>query len=67
LGIVGSFGFTSAGAIAGGYFIGSYIDKKYDTSPWFMMLLIFWGIIGSFIKFFQIIKKLSDEEKNNKR
>ena len=28
LGIVGSFGFTMAGAVAGGYFLGSYLDKN---------------------------------------
>ena len=66
LGLVGSFGFTTAGAIAGGYFLGSYIDKKLSTSPWFMLCFIILGIVGSFIEFFKVIKKLSgNNEKNN--
>lgn len=64
IGLVGSFGFTTAGALAGGYFLGTYIDKRYGTSPWFLMIFLFWGAIGSFIKFFQVIKKLSDENEN---
>lgn len=64
IGLVGSFGFTTAGALAGGYFLGTYVDKRYGTTPWFLMIFLFWGVIGSFIKFFQIIKKLSDEDKN---
>lgn len=64
IGLVGSFGFTTAGALAGGYFLGTYVDKRYGTSPWFLMIFLFWGVIGSFIKFFQVIKKLSDENKN---
>lgn len=65
LGIVGSFGFTTAGAVAGGYFLGSYLDKKLNTSPWFMLFFMMLGIVGSFLEFFKIIKKLLGE--NNKR
>ncbi|HHT9146664.1 MAG: AtpZ/AtpI family protein [Candidatus Brocadiaceae bacterium] len=61
LGLVGSFGFTTAGAMAGGYFLGSYIDKKLNTAPWFMLSFIMLGIAGSFIEFFKLIKKLSRE------
>ena len=64
LGMVGSFGFTTAGAIAGGYFLGNYLDKKLNTAPWFMLSFILLGIAGSFIEFFKLIKKLSRE--NNK-
>ena len=63
LGMVGSFGFTTAGAIAGGYFLGSYLDRKLNTFPWFMMSFVLLGIIGSFIEFFKLIKKLSGENK----
>ena len=59
LGIVGSFGFTMAGAVAGGYFLGSYLDKKLNTAPWLMLSLIMLGLAGSFIEFYKLIKKLS--------
>ncbi len=64
-GLVGSFGFTTAGAIAGGYFLGSYIDKKLSTPPWFMLCFIILGIVGSFIEFFKVIKKLSGNNEKN--
>jgi len=64
-GLVGSFGFTTAGAIAGGYFLGSYVDKRLDTSPWFMLSLVLLGIIASFIEFFKVIKKLLNDNKKN--
>lgn len=63
LGLVGSFGFTTAGAVAGGYFLGSYLDKKLNSSPWFMLSLIILGITASFIEFFKLIKKLNSESK----
>ena len=63
IGLVGSFGFTTAGAMAGGYFLGSYLDKKLNTAPWFMLSFIILGIAGSFIEFFKLIKKLSRENK----
>ncbi|MEB2308596.1 MAG: AtpZ/AtpI family protein [Candidatus Brocadiaceae bacterium] len=62
IGLVGSFGFTTAGAIAGGYFLGSYLDKKLDTHPWFMLVFIMLGIIGSFIEFFRVVMKLLSNE-----
>lgn len=65
IGLVGSFGFTTAGAMAGGYFLGSYLDKRFDTSPWFMMSFIILGVIGSFIEFFKLVKKLLEENNKN--
>ncbi|MEK7358783.1 MAG: AtpZ/AtpI family protein [Planctomycetota bacterium] len=61
LGLVGSFGFTTAGAMAGGYFLGNYLDKKLNTAPWLMVSFILLGMAGSFIEFFKLIKKLSKE------
>ncbi len=66
LGLVGGFGFTTAGAIAGGYFIGSYLDRKFNTSPWIMISFIMLGIIGSFVEFFKLVKKLLNEDKKGK-
>ncbi|MCF6157450.1 MAG: AtpZ/AtpI family protein [wastewater metagenome] len=63
VGLIGGFGFTTAGAIAGGYFLGSYLDKRFDTYPWLTLILILLGITGSFIEFFKLVKKLSGENK----
>ncbi|BBO16985.1 conserved hypothetical protein [Candidatus Brocadia pituitae] len=61
IGVIGSFGFTTAGAVAGGYFIGSYLDKKLNTYPWLMLIFMILGIVTSFIEFFKMVKKLLGE------
>lgn len=48
--------------MAVGYFLGSYLDKKFDTSPWIMVILIMLGVAGSFIEFYRLIKKLFAED-----
>lgn len=63
VGAIGSFGFTTAGAVAGGYFIGTYLDKKLNTYPWLMLVFMMLGIVASFIEFFKVVKKLLGEQK----
>jgi F0F1-type ATP synthase assembly protein I len=59
---VGSFGFIMAAAIFMGYYIGSYLDRKLDTEPWFLLLLLILSIIGAFIKFVQSVKEVSGKK-----
>ena len=59
---VGSFGFIMAAAIFMGYYIGSYLDKKLDTEPWFLLLFLILSIIGAFIKFVQSVKEVSGKK-----
>jgi F0F1-type ATP synthase assembly protein I len=59
---VGSFGFIMAAAIFMGYYIGSYLDKKFDTEPWFLLLFLILSIIGAFIKFVQSVKEVSGKK-----
>ena len=59
---VGSFGFIMAAAIFMGYYIGSYLDKKLDTEPWFLLLFLILFIIGAFIKFVQSVKEVSGKK-----
>ena len=63
VGVVGSFGFTTAGAIAGGYFLGNYLDKKLNTHPWLMLVFMLLGMAASFIEFFKVTRKLFDVNK----
>ena len=60
---VGSFGFIMAAAIFMGYYIGSYLDRKLDTEPWFLLLFLILSIIGAFIKFVQSVKEVSGKKK----
>ena len=56
--LIGSFGFMMGASIFVGYYLGSYIDKKFGTSPWFMLLFLILFMIGAFIKFIQSIKEI---------
>ena len=56
---IGSFGFIMAAAIFMGYYLGSYIDRKLDTEPWFLLLFLILFIIGAFIKFVQSVKEVN--------
>ena len=53
LSLVGSFGLTMGAAILIGYYLGSYIDRKLGTTPWFMLVFLILFMIGAFIKFVQ--------------
>jgi len=61
---VGSFGFIMGAAVFMGYYTGSYIDRKLDTEPWFLLLFLILFIIGGFIKFVQSAKEVSDKKEN---
>ncbi|MFQ6079144.1 MAG: AtpZ/AtpI family protein [Thermodesulfobacteriota bacterium] len=53
----GSFGFIMAASILVGYFIGSYLDKQFDTEPWFLIIFLFLAIIGAFIELFKTFQR----------
>ena len=55
---IGSFGFLMAGAILFGYFTGNFLDDYFDTSPAFLVLFLVLAIIGGFMEYLKIIKKV---------
>lgn len=65
---IGSFGLMMGAAIFLGYFLGSSIDRRLGTYPWFMLLFLVLFMIGSFVKFFQDAGLISghcrDQKKN---
>ncbi len=62
LGVTGGFGFMMGGSIFVGYLIGSYLDKKFDTSPWLLILFIVMGVVAGFMEFYKTIKKISIDD-----
>ena len=63
---IGSFGLTMGACILLGYYLGSYIDRKLDTSPWFMIILVLLFMLGAFIKFVQETKAATDNKPEQK-
>ena len=62
LGIVGSFGFLMGGSIFGGYLIGDFLDKRFNTTPWFVIIFVLMGVVAGFLEFFKTLKRLTKEK-----
>ena len=58
--LVRSFGLTMGAAILLGFYVGSYLDGKLGTDPWFMVLFVILCIVGAFIKFVQSTKTIDN-------
>jgi len=61
-GTYGAVGFQLAITVVGGLFLGSYCDKKFDSSPWFTVLGLLLGSIGGF---YNLIRILEWKQKKN--
>lgn len=62
--LFGSFGFMMAASILVGYFIGSYLDNKLGTTPWFLLVCLLLSVIGAFIEFFKTVSRYNKGSKN---
>jgi F0F1-type ATP synthase assembly protein I len=51
-----NFGFTMAAAIIVAYFLGTWLDRKFDTEPWCLIGTLLWFIGAAFVKLFQVTK-----------
>lgn len=51
-----NFGFTMAAAIIVAYFLGTWLDRKFDTEPWCLIGILLWFIGAAFVKLFQVTK-----------
>ncbi len=45
-----------------GFLIGNYIDKRFGTAPWFMVLFVCLGFVASIRQTIAIIKKASNNK-----
>jgi len=57
-----SFGFTMAAAIVIAYFLGTWLDRKFGSEPWFLMGFLFWFIVAAFVKLFQVAKTCNHKQ-----
>ncbi len=60
--LIAGFGFTMAAAIFMGYYLGSYIDRRLDTSPLFLLIFLFLFMAGAFIKFLQSVREANNDK-----
>ncbi len=57
LGFISTVGMAMACSIGLGVLIGYYIDKKFNTEPWFFFIFLIFGIIAAFKNLHLMYKK----------
>lgn len=45
------------------FFLGRWLDQKFETAPWLMIAGLAIGTIGGFIKFFRTVLSLGDSKR----
>jgi len=68
LGLTGGIGAAMAASILGGYFLGRYLDAKFGTAPWLLILTLLLCMTAGFLEVYKIVKKVTKETtKNDKK
>ncbi len=68
LGLTGGIGAAMAASILGGYFVGRYLDAKFGTAPWLLILTLLLCMTAGFLEVYKIVKKVTKETtKNDKK
>ncbi len=68
LGLTGGIGAVMAACILSGYYIGRYLDAKFDTAPWLLIASLLITMVAGFLEVYKIVKKVTKETtKNDKK
>lgn len=54
-----------AACILIGYFIGRYLDAKFGTAPWLLIVSLLMSMTAGFLEVYKIVKKVMKETANN--
>ena len=66
-GVYGAIGFQLASMVVGGVLLGSYLDKKWHTSPWLTLLGLLVGSVGGFYNLIRVINWRESKNGKNDR
>lgn len=61
-GLASSIGLVLVISTVIGYAIGNWLDGKFGTGPWLMLVFTLLGIIAGFVQIFRLANQLSKEE-----
>lgn len=61
-----TLGLQLAAAVLAFYFIGSWLDNRYNTQPAFTLGGIMLGTVGGLIKFFKVVIELNKQSESPK-
>jgi len=59
-----TLGLQVAFAIVIGFFLGQYLDKKFNTSPWLTYIFLVFGIIAGFKNIGLAIKRVEKADRD---
>ena len=57
LGLMSQIGFTAITCVFIGVFIGRFLDGRFDTSPWFLLIFALLGCAAAFKSMIDLSKK----------
>jgi F0F1-type ATP synthase assembly protein I len=60
LGSLSTVGLTMALSIAIGVAVGYYLDKRFGTEPWFLLIFFGLGVAAAFRNLYRLYKKSQD-------
>jgi len=60
LGYVSTVGISMAAAIGIGAWLGLYLDKKFGTEPWLLLVCLGFGVAAAFRNLYLMYKKVKD-------
>ena len=60
LGYVSTIGISMAAAIGIGAWLGLYLDKKFGTEPWLLLVGLGLGVAAAFRNLYRMYKKVKD-------
>jgi len=60
--LASGIGIELVAPIVVGYFLGAWLDRKFHTDPWLMMILSLLGIAAGFVNLFIIVNKISKDD-----
>ncbi|HEY4613613.1 MAG TPA: AtpZ/AtpI family protein [Bacteroidota bacterium] len=61
-----TLGIQLAVAVVVFYFIGAWVDERYNTSPTFTLVGVMLGTVGGLVKFFKSVSDLNKKEESQK-
>jgi ATP synthase protein I len=59
--ILSSLGLMLPSSIAVGLFLGYFLDKLFNTQPWFLIIFLLLGVVSGLISLFRGIIKYSEK------
>jgi F0F1-type ATP synthase assembly protein I len=60
LGYVSTVGLSMAISIGIGALVGHYLDKKFGTAPWLLLIFLGFGVAAAFRNLYIMYKKIKD-------